>query len=493
VSLRASRAPAETATTAGVLSAGLIEQTAGRPVGRVLWLHTTDRWYFGDFLRHAPWLGWLLEEFPHARVEVASHPAYLPLYNDARFAAALDVTQLPTGGVDGYDLVVVPGPYRPSRFDESVPLVLATWDTGWQLRRHGRLAAGGAKAQLNYFRAAHPGTACGLTRAVGATPLVLADAEVEAMSAALDRALAGAGPVVVYNPTASTPFTRGTSIPKEVDNRLTPAQHAHVVRRLLTLLPDHALVVAASVKPGDAVNEHAIRKVAELAGRSRVVDMYALAQGSVTTIRGFAVLLSCPRVCSTVGSGTGTNTHLAQVTGTWALSFERGADQAMRANWARPGQFQMGSFRWRNPGDRAAVHVMDFAELTSASLDCAAEAFVCHHSLAHPGAGARLFTAGSPARILDAVAIGDWAGQPGAALHAAGLVLDAMTGPARAHYADFADEAAYLRQVHAMPGRGLGTIKTALGADDDGVRQTAMALWEDSNLDKLLRMLAGAR
>ena len=429
---------------------------------------------------------------------MASHPAYLPLYTDARFAAALDVTQLPPGGVYGYDLVVVPGPYRPDRSDEAVPLLLATWDTGWALRRRGRVAAAGVKAQLNYFRAAHPGTACGLPRAVAATPLVLADAEVDAMSVALDRALAGAGPVVVYNPTASNPFTRDTSIPKEVDNRLTPAQHADVLQRLLRLLPDHAFVVGASVKPGDAVNEEAIREVAALAADSRVVDMYALGQDSVTTIRGFAVLLSCPRVCSTVGSGTGTNTHLAQITGTWALSFERGADQAMRANWARPGQFQMGSFRWRNPGDRTAIHVMDFADLTLAALDRAAESFVCHHALAHPGTQTRLFTAGSPPPVLGDVATRDGPDQPAAAphaasLHAAGPVLAAMTATARAHYADFADEAAYLREVHGVPGRGLDTIKTALAADDDSLRQTAVGLWEDSNLDKLLRLLAGPR
>jgi len=481
--------------TGGVLSPGLVEQAAG-PVGRVLWLHTTDRWYFGDFLRHAPWLGWLREAFPHARIEVASHPAYLPLYADARFAAALDVTQLPPDAVYGYDLVVVPGPYRPDRSDEAVPLLLATWDTGWALRRRGQLAGGGVKAQLNYFRAAHPGTACGLPRAVAATPLVLADADVDAISVALnravDRALAGAGPVVVYNPTASNPFTRDTSIPKEVDNRLTPAQHAHMLHRLLRLLPDHAFVVGASVKPGDAVNEHAIREVAALAADSRVVDLYALGHDSVTTIRGFAVLLSCPRVCSTVGSGTGTNTHLAQITGTWALSFERGADQAMRGNWARPGQFQMGSFRWRNPGDRTAIHVMDFADLTPAAFDRAAEAFVCHHALAHPGTQTRLFTAGSLPPALGDVAIRDGADQP-TALHAAGPVLDAMTATARAHYANFADEAAYLRQIHAVPGRELDTIKTALGADDVGLRQTAVALWEDSNLDKLLRLLAGPR
>jgi hypothetical protein len=481
-----------TATTIEVLSAGLVEQAAGRPVGRVLWLHATDRWYFGDFLRHAPWLGWLLEAFPHARIEVASHPAYLPLYDDARFAATLDATRLPADGMRGYDLVVMPGPYRPDRFEDSVPLLLATWDTGWTLRRHGRLAAEGAKAQLNYFRAAHPGTACGAPRAVGATPLLLADTELDAMSTALDRALTGAGPVVVYNPTASNPFTRGTSIPKEVDNQLTAAQHAHVLRRLLTLLPGHLFVVGASVKPGDAENEQAIRDVAALAGDPRAVDMYALGQDSVATIRGFAVLLSCPRVCSTVGSGTGTNTHLAQVTGTWALSFERGADQAMHANWARPQQFQMGSFRWRNPGERTAIHVLDFAHLTPAALDRAAEAFVCHHALAHPGTQTQLFTAGHLPPVVGDLATEDRSGRL-TAPQAGELLLAAMTQTARAHYADFTDEAAYLRHVHAVPGRGLEAIKAALAADDDSARQTAIELWEDSNLDKLLHLQAETR
>lgn len=47
---------------------------------RILWLHSTDRWYFGDFLRHAAWLAWLRTAFPAATIDLASHPAYLPLY-----------------------------------------------------------------------------------------------------------------------------------------------------------------------------------------------------------------------------------------------------------------------------------------------------------------------------------------------------------------------------------------------------------------------------
>ncbi len=41
--------------------------TAGVPGPRVLWLHDTDRWYLGDFLRHAAWLGWLGAHLPAPR------------------------------------------------------------------------------------------------------------------------------------------------------------------------------------------------------------------------------------------------------------------------------------------------------------------------------------------------------------------------------------------------------------------------------------------
>ncbi len=290
-------------------------------IERILWLHRTDRWYFGDFLRHSAWLQWLLDTFPGAGIDLASRPAYLMVYDDERFTGLHDSTRLDKRLLAAYDLVVEPAAQPPPPPGRDVPLVLASWDTGWTLYRHGIPVLSGTKSELNYFRAAHPSTIIG-PRSTRTTPARFHESENRRSTACLEARFPEAGPVLIYNPTASNPFTRGTQLPKEVDNCLDADEHAVIVRRLLDLLPDHFILVGASVKPGDTANAEMIRSVARRARSSRVAPL--LSAGSRgPTIREFMALLANDRICSSVGSGTGTNTHLAALTGTGSLSVER--------------------------------------------------------------------------------------------------------------------------------------------------------------------------
>ena len=292
-----------------------------------------------------------------------------------------------------------PTAFRPEAFDDDVPLLLATWDTGWTLRVAGRAALSGTKDQLNYFRAAHPSAILG-PRTTRPTRLALGERETGVVGEALSRVFPDQAPVVVYNPTASNPFTRCTHLPKEVDNALSAAEHAIVLRRLVGLLPDHVFVLGASLKPRDVANVRVVREVVAVAGSSRVVPLTRLPVPGVTSIRGFAALLASPRVCSVTGSGTGTNTHLAALSGTLGFSIERGADPAMAANWARGGNFQMGSFRWRNPSASTGIHVLDWSARTESALAAAADAFACHHTTAHDPCARALYAAPDTAAAL---------------------------------------------------------------------------------------------
>lgn len=61
-----------------------------------------------------------------------------------------------------------------------------------------------------------------------------------------------------------------------------------------------------------------------------------------------------------------------------------------------------------------------------------------------------------------------------------------MTTTARAHYGDFADEAAYLQVRCGVDGGGLGALVAAATSASSELAATAAQLFEDSNLHKLL-------
>ncbi|GAB3282153.1 glycosyltransferase family 9 protein [Kineosporia babensis] len=415
--------------------AGLVPDVGA--AARVLWLHDTDRWYLGDFLRHAAWLDWLHQNFPQASIDLAGHPAYLPLYGDGRFDALIDIAQLERTELRRYDLVVAPSSFPSlTRPDPGVRRYLKTWDAGWSLHAFGRRIADGGKKVLNYFRAAHPSTVFpgdGESDCSG-TQFRFTPDEQEAAAQLLADLLPGRRPVLIYNPTASNPYTRQTDAIKEVDNTLTSEQHAAVLGKIVEQVHEHDILVAAPVKPADQANIDCLHEVAHA-----VPGVTQLRGADSITLRGYAALLADPRICGSIGAGTGSNTHLAALAGTESLSFERGADQLMLANWSQPDAFQMGSIRWRNPSPLTAVHLMRWDRLGEAEFAKAAHAALAHHSGWH--------SAEDSFAVLD------------------------LTPSAWLHFTDFSDEMAYLRHPRE---RSKG---------ESLLRQ----LYLDSNLNKLAR------
>jgi hypothetical protein len=475
---------ADGATTAHLVA----ELSRANKVRRVLWWHLTDRWYFGDFLRHAPWLPWLRAAFPGAVVDAATHPDYLPLLTGGGDGGLLDARSVDPALLASYDFVVVPGAFETSLRPVERGTTLSTWDSGWALRVEGSLRMSGVKDEINYFRAARPAA---ITNDPGRDPELTitpgAD-ELADVVRALDRMFPGGQPAVVYNPTSSNPFTRETDVPKEVDNTLSAAEHAVVLRRLVLSLPDHVFVVGAARKQDDEVNAAVAREVVDRCAGPRVGLLADLSLPAVESLHGFAAVLGSPRVCSVAGGGTGTNTHLAALTGTFGFSVEHGSDAAMIRNWERPQDFQMGSFRWRNPSPLAGSHALDWSRRTPQALAAAADAFGCHHAMAH-GAWEELFTDPPAARGLADALAAMWPAQQPMALSMAGRLLDVMTPAARAHYGDFTDETAFLHLKHGIGGAqdSLAALLTALTAPSSAA--LAADLFEHSNLQKLLHLL----
>lgn len=456
---------------------------------RVLLLHATDRWYLGDFLRHSVWLDWLCDRFTAATVDAASHPDYLALYSDSRLSRLLDARRVDPVVLSSYDLVVVPAASEPSLKHVAAPLVLASWDTGWALHIRGRRVLDGTKKGLNYFRAAHPSAVTG-THDFRPSHLLSAPEQDDAVNQALSTTFHGhRGPVIIYNPTSSNPFTRGTDVPKEVDNTLSATGHATLLRHLVSALPDHCFIVGSALKPDDPVNLSISASVAEHSRSDRVRSTMDLGLVDVTTLRGFASLLGSSRVCSAVGGGTGTNTHLASRVGAYSFSIERGADDAMLANWRRPTEFQMGSFRWRNPSVLAGVHTMNWNDKSPDALIGAAQAFLCHHMVAHGRGLDDLFVDRAAAAAAADGFERSWTSAPIDALRHARRLLRSMTAAACAHYGDFGDEAAYLRLRFGMAGEGLDALVQAIAARTGEASVMGGQLFEDSNLHKLLLLI----
>ncbi|GAA3610252.1 hypothetical protein GCM10022223_28000 [Kineosporia mesophila] len=432
----------------------LVSHSPGGRINRILWFHRTDRWYFGDFLRHSAWLAWARESFPAAVIDLASHAAYLPLFADDRFGRHFD--SRPGEPAGPYDLVIEPGSFEPA---PAPGLRLASWDSGWALRHNGRVLLEGRKEELNYFRAAHPGSVTG-HRCVAPTRIRFSPAELAHANSLVERAFPGQAPVVVYNPSASNAFTRETGARKEVDNSLTAHEHATVLRQTLKLMPDHRFIVGASVKIGDRQNESLINTLARTIRSDRVRPITSLGGG--LTLRGFAGLLAASRVHGMLGTGTGTNTHLAALLGLRALSVERGHDEDLQANWSGPG-FQMGSFRWRNPALDTEIHTVDRSRGDEDELLAVAGVFALGEMPAEP------------LPVFDK----QWDCDPAAAVRSAAELLGAMPPQAAAHYGDFTDEAAYL----GSKANGLKAVVAALESPDPPI---ARMLFEDSNLFKLV-------
>jgi hypothetical protein len=462
---------------------------------KVLLYHNTDRWYLGDFIRHATWLSSLSAIRPES-LELATTAAYLPLYQDARVHKRIDVAHFDVSTFDTYDLVVIPSAYPPATFDSTIKRAIYTWDRGWAYVRYGSVIVSSDKHELNYFIAArHRSTQTALP-ASEVFPVQLSKGEHDAVSTALSKLFGKTKKVIVYNPTASNPFTRETSIKKEVDNQLSLSQHSVILRELQSRLPDHAFLVASALKPGDTLNEEMVSKLAQAGKPGITKSVFDLDLAGSTTMRGFASVLAAPQVVGMIGTGTGTNTHLASLVGLPAFSIERAADAAMVENWLHPEMFQMGSFRWRNPAPFVGTYNLDWAHITNAELANIAEAFVYHMHYASETYG-ELFTvpleemhhlAGALLDGLERKDIPDIASGITACLHA-------MTKGAAIHYGNFDDEVQYLslQDTRLSDIRALDDLSNLPRDVTGAYSELVVRLVEHSNLHKLLVALAPQR
>lgn len=349
-------------------------------LGRILLLHDTDRWYLGDFLRHSSWVTCLDAAGPRELV-LATNPGYLPLFSsDNRVGTLLDVGKpAHTAGLAGYDLVVVPSTLRPAAFRADVARGLYSWNDGWAYTRHGAPVAGGRKTDLNYFTAAlhrHGQTALPTATPVG---LNLGVREPYRAARAVRHLFGDERPVIVYNPTASNPATRQTSLAKEVENVLTTAEHVALLSGLRQRLPGHNVLIGSALVVGDEDNRRQITALRDaVAADPAIRSIFDLPGDESTSLRGFAVLLASDAVAASVGTSTGTNTHLAALVGLPSFSVERGADAAMIANWNQPGQLPMGSFRWRNPSPLVGAYNLDWHRKILADFAAVAAAAAAH-------------------------------------------------------------------------------------------------------------------
>jgi hypothetical protein len=459
---------------------------------KVLLYHNTDRWYFGDFIRHSTWLSSLSAIHPES-LELATAATYLALYQDTRIHKRIDVTRFDASTFADYDLVVIPSAYPPATFDNTIKRAIYTWDRGWAYARYGSVITSSDKSELNYFIAARHQPDQTALPASDVFPLQFSKGEHEAAAAVLSGLFGKTKKVIVYNPTASNPFTRETSIKKEVDNQLSVSQHSVILRALQKRLPDHAFLVASAIKPGDTLNEEMVTELAQTGNPETAKSVYDLSSRDWTTMRGFASLLAAPQVVGMIGTGTGTNTHLASLVGLPAFSIERAADAAMIDNWLHPELFQMGSFRWRNPAPLVGTYNLDWAHITNAKLSNIADTFVYHMHFVS-GAYENIFTtplkqakrlADATLKAVERKDISEIATQ-------ITLLLRSMPAKSAIHYGNFGDELQYL----ALQDTRLSSIRTLddlLNTPRDivaGYSELVAQLIEHSNVYKLLCALA---
>lgn len=461
----------------------------------VLLLYATDRWYLGDFLRHASWLS-CLAAVPLRSLDLATHPSYLPLFaTDPRLSGLIDVACV--GGTDlaPYDLVVVPSTWSPRRFEESIARGVYSWNDGWVYTRHGIVVASGTKSDLNYFAAAlhrH-----GQTALPTATPisLVLSQRDVHDAGRAVREVFSGDHPVVIYNPTASNPLTRGTSIRKEVENVLDDEENAVLLDAVRGRMPGHHVLVASALVAADEQNADRIRALGRtFAADPGVRTIFDIDRPDMTSLRGFSTVLKSDPVVAMVGTSTGTNTHLAAMLDLPSLSVERGADADIVANWSRPDELPMGSFRWRNPALFAGAYNLDWRRKTLEDLGRVADAFVAH---------TRALTDGVEHVVRDAdearehgtdflAALGS--AQTRTVLAAALRFAATLRCDIRDWYTDFSDEIAYLsRRPGFQTVTDLADLSQLPSDVLDPESVTVRLLLQNSMLHKVAQLVAGAQ
>ena len=91
-------------------------------IKNVLLYHNTDRWYFGDLLRHASWIDSLAKQELH--ITVATHINFLPIFeNDPHIESLIPVNQITEQDFAKYDLVIIPSSSKPTHYSPLIKRV----------------------------------------------------------------------------------------------------------------------------------------------------------------------------------------------------------------------------------------------------------------------------------------------------------------------------------------------------------------------------------
>lgn len=460
-------------------------------IRKILWLHSTDRWYLGDFLRHVNWIS-ALSDIQNATLDLASNIDYLSLFEtDSRVNDLYDVRDLSDENIAVYDLIIIPSSFGPTEYNPSIKRALYYWDRGWEYVRYGTVIASGTKQGLNYFTGAlHAYGETGLPYAEPVDLMLPVEAVEKSRNAV--RALFGnQSPTIIYNPTASNPYTRQTDIKKEVENILTAQEHAVIIRQVREELPQHNVLIASAMREGDAMNRAATIDLKSFFTTDENVKTIFDMPEARTTIRDFAILLSSKTIVGMVGTATGTNTHLAAKVATPSFSIERAADDIMKENWSQPHTFQMGSFRWRNPSPLVATYNLDWHAKSEKDFEIIGglfcnflRSFTDKTVVFAPAKGAAEARAGiflAACQDNDAQKV----------LETAQSFLATLNDDLMPYYGDFTDEAAYLGLVTG--GSELRTLQDILLRKDvlEARNDMIVNLIKDSMLFKLARRTAG--
>lgn len=454
-------------------------------IARVAVVHDTDRWYLGDFLRALPWAA------------VAASIAATDLYSDASYGALAEATGLFSGIFSvgalsaavarQYDLVVVPSAFPPAGLDSRFTRALYSWNGGWLYARYGTAFARGAATAVNAFdRAAEQIREIGLPvqPPVRIRPR---PAEIEAAGLRLADVVHGQ-PVIIYNPTASNPTTRRTSIPKEVATVLDISEHEYLIRALLQKVPTHHFLIGSALLFNDALNRGIIAELgARFAAESQVSTILDAAPHAVS-LSGFAALLASPLVEATIGTATGTNTHLASLVGKRSFCLERAVDSDIRATWRRPDAVSMGAIHWRNPSPLAGSVNLRWDSRSRDDLLHAVDAFALHLDVGRRGAVA---VSPEPERCIEYAAdlVRALEGDSDRPARAALRLSGSLSAAAVAIYADVTEELTYL----ADASRGYRTLEELdlASADlDDASRRLIRQVLMNSALHRLAQELA---
>jgi len=442
---------------------------AGR-IERALFCHVHDRWYLGELFCHASWLASLRKA--GLACSVCTNASYLELFEHLPGGVELyPAERLDDALLARFDLVVFAATHPPSSYAVQLPRAIYAWNEGLALVRHGRAELELQTPAPNLFDATrhrHGQTALPDGEYL---KLCLTSAELVAASSRLDRLPgAAAGPVVVFNPSASNAHTRASGRPKAVENVLSADDCERLVDCLLTELPDHRVLIAAPLKPGDEVNHLALVALGERFAEERrlIAPMNEIDPGDGLSLRAFAALLADDRVRGMLGNSTGSNAHLAAALDVPAVSIERGADDEMRRNWRSLGRGQMGSFRWRNPHPCTAAIALRWDRHGSAQLRCVVRLLIRHMATRESGWAAalgvdpELAQASAHAALDELNAIGESRPGASAGLNGFAELLDAEH---RELAYDFRDEAEYFHAIGLSRAATAMNTLTAIGSD----------------------------